>query len=88
LALNPPSSAAAASDTKATQVEPEGFFTLDQRKDHWWLITPSQKPFFTMALNHIDPASLRYPKDIDIWRTRYGGSTVRWIKESVAPNRS
>ncbi|MEM8952607.1 MAG: agarase [Verrucomicrobiota bacterium] len=69
-----------------TQVEPEGFFTLGKRKGHWWLITPEGKPFFTMGLNHIDPASLRYPENIDIWREKYGGSTVRWIEESVVPN--
>ncbi len=71
---------------KTTQPEPDSFFTLGQRKEHWWLITPGGKPFFTMGLNHIDPASLRYPENIDIWRKKYGGSTIRWIKESVAPN--
>ena len=71
---------------KTTQTEPDGFFTLGQRKDHWWLISPDGKPFFTMGLNHIDPASLRYPENLDIWRKKYGGSTIRWIKESVAPN--
>lgn len=74
------------SATKTTQFKPEGFFTLGKRKDHWWLITPERQPFFTMGLNHIDPASLRYPENIDIWRERYGGDTIRWIKESVAPN--
>ena len=69
-----------------TQPEPRGFFTLGQRKDHWWLITPEGKPFFTMGVNHIDPATLRYPENIHIWREKYGGSTIRWIKESVAPN--
>ena len=44
----------------------EGFFTLDQRKNHWWLITPDGKPFFTIGLNHIDPASMRYSENIDI----------------------
>ena len=39
-----------------------------------------------MGLNHIDPASLRYPENLHIWREKYGGSTIRWIKESVAPN--
>ena len=73
-------------ETKTTQIEPEGFFTLGERKGHWWLITPAGEPFFTMGLNHIDPASLRYPENIDIWRKKYGGSTIRWIKESVAPN--
>ena len=77
---------AAAAGIKTTQVDPDGFFTLGRRKDHWWLITPDGKPFFTMGLNHIDPASLRYPENIHIWREKYGGSTVRWIKESVVPN--
>ncbi len=71
---------------RTTQPEPEGFFTLGKRNDHWWLITPEGKPFFTIGLNHIDPASLRYPENIHIWREKYGGSTLRWIKESVAPN--
>ena len=86
LAVMPLLSSARASEVKTTQVEPEGFFTLGQRKDHWWLITPDGKPFFTMGINHIDPASLRYPENIDIWRKKYGGSTIRWIKGSVAPN--
>ena len=86
LALTPLSRVAAAVAAKTTQAEPDGFFSLGQRKDHWWLITPGGKPFFTMGINHIDPASLRYPENIGIWRKKYGGSTVRWIKESVAPN--
>ena len=71
---------------RTTQTAPEGFFTLGKRDNHWWLITPEGKPFFTIGLNHIDPASLRYPENIHIWREKYGGSTLRWIKESVAPN--
>jgi hypothetical protein len=76
----------AAPIAKTTQPEPKGFFTLGQRDDHWWLITPRGDPFFTIGLNHLDPASLRYPENLDIWREKYGGSTLRWIKESVAPN--
>ena len=75
-----------AAPTKTTQPEPNGFFTLGQRDSHWWLVTPRGKPFFTIGLNHIDPASLRYPENIHIWREKYGGSTIRWIQESVAPN--
>ena len=77
---------ALAAPIKTTQPEADGFFALGERNDHWWLITPDGEPFFTMGLNHIDPASLRYPENIDIWREKYGGSTIRWIKESVAPN--
>lgn len=77
---------ARAAPAKTTQQLPDRFFTLGQRKGHWWLITPDGTPFFTIGLNHIDPASLRYPENIHIWREKYGGSTIRWIKESVAPN--
>lgn len=71
---------------KTTQSEAKGFFTLGQRKAHWWLITPDDQPFFSLGINHIDPATLRYPENIDLWRNRYGGSVIRWIQESVAPN--
>ena len=72
--------------TKTTQSEPEGFFTLGRRKDHWWFITPEGKPFFSLGVNHIAPATMRSPENIHLWREKYGGSTIRWIKESVAPN--
>lgn len=86
LALTPLSRLAAAETAGTTQLEAGGFFTLGKRKDHWFLITPDSKPFFTMGLNHIDPASLRYPENLDIWREKYDGSTIKWIEESVAPN--
>lgn len=75
-----------ATAAQTTQAVPHGYFTLGKRGGHWWLLTPEGKPFFTMGLNHIDPASLRYPENIEIWRKKYGGSTIRWIEESVAPN--
>ena len=71
---------------KTTQIDPEGFFTLGRQKGRWLLITPEGKPFFSVGLNHIDPATLRYPENIDLWRVKYGGSTIKWIKDSVAPN--
>ncbi len=86
LATNPTPIVAQTTEAKTTQIEPEGFFTLDERKGHWWLINPAGKPFFSMGLNHIDPASLRYAENLDIWREKYGGSTMRWIRESVARN--
>ncbi len=63
-----------------------GFFALARKKDHWWFITPDGKPFFSIGLNHIDPASLRYPENIHLWRDQYKGSTIIWLRESVAPN--
>ena len=55
-------------------------------KDHWWLITPEGKPFFSIGLNHTDPASLRYAENIDIWREKYGNSMQRWLSEGVRKN--
>ena len=49
-----------AADAKTTQGAPRGFFTVAQRKGRWWLIQPDGRPFFSLGLNHIDPASLRY----------------------------
>jgi len=71
---------------KTTQASPGGFFTLGRRKDHWWLVTPEGRPFFSLGLNHIDPATMRYPESVHLWREKYDGSTLKWIKESVAPN--
>ncbi len=70
---------------KPKQVKP-GYFQLENRKDHWWLITPNGEPFFSIGLNHIDPASMRYPENIHIWRDKYEGKTTKWLKESVAKN--
>ncbi|WP_425234401.1 hypothetical protein [Ulvibacterium sp.] len=64
----------------------KGFFSIDKKDGHWWLITSDGEPFFTIGLNHIDPASLRYPENIHIWRDKYQGSTSIWLKESVAKN--
>ena len=74
------------SSNVGTAYSSKGFFSIDKRDDHWWFITPAGKPFFSIGLNHIDPASLRYPENIHLWRDKYQGSTIKWIKESVVPN--
>ena len=74
------------SSDKTTQLNTEGFFTLDKIDVHWWFITPRGKPFFSIGLNHIDPASLRYPENIHIWDEKYKASTTEWLKKSVKPH--
>ncbi len=69
-----------------TQPEPQGYYTLQWRGGRWWFITPEGVPFFSLGLNHIDPASLRYPENGHLWRDRYGNSMERWLRESVAPD--
>jgi hypothetical protein len=73
--------------TLAPSAASEGkFFTLAQRKGRWWFVTPEGKPFFSIALNHIDPAPLRYLANGDLWERKYGNSMKRWLQESVAPD--
>jgi hypothetical protein len=49
-------------------------------------IDPHGTPFFSVGLNHIDPSALRYPENVDIWRTKYAASLERWLKEAVRPD--
>ena len=63
-----------------------GFFRVLEKDSRWWLLTPQGEPFFSIGINHIDPASLRYPENIHIWKQKYDGSTIKWLKESVRKN--
>lgn len=62
------------------------FFTVDRRQGHWWFITPDGEPFWSIGMNHIDSATLRYEDSGDVWRAKFGNSHERWIKEQVAPD--
>lgn len=62
---------------------PTGFFTVGQRNGHWWFVTPEGSPLFSIGMNHVDPATLRYPDNVHVWREVYGGSMERWLKEAV-----
>lgn len=63
-----------------------GFFTVGRRGDHWWFITPSGKPFFSLGMNHIDSSTLRYPENIHIWYEKYRNDQKRWIEQAVVPD--
>ena len=77
---------AARISSKSLNEAPENFFTIKYANKHFWLKTPNGEPFFSLGLNHFDPASLRYPENIDIWRNQFGGSTLQWIEKSIVPN--
>lgn len=68
---------------KTTQPEPAGFFTLGKRDGRWWLLTPGGEPFFSIGLNHIDSAPLRYPENGDLWAREFHNSIEDWLKRSV-----
>lgn len=69
-----------------TQPEPQGFFTVAQRHNRWWFVTPAGGSFFSIGLNHIDPSPLRFAENGDLWQRKYGNSMERWLKEAVAPD--
>ena len=75
-----------AGSDEATQVSPQGYFTVAQRAGRWWFIDPSGQRFFSLAVNHIDPSTLRYIENVHIWRNDYGNSMQRWLQEAVAPD--
>ena len=62
------------------------FFTTEQRNGHWWFVTPEGQPFWSIGMNHIDSATLRYGESGDAWQSRYGNSEERWLRERVAPD--
>jgi hypothetical protein len=62
------------------------FFTVQKRDGRWWFVTPDDRPFFSLALNHIDPSPLRYEINGDLWQRKYGNSMERWLKEAVRPD--
>lgn len=86
LALSLPAAAFAARLPAFADAAPGRFFSLAQRGGRWWLIAPDGAPFFSIALNHIDPSPLRIAANGDLWARKYGNSMERWLKESVAPD--
>ena len=64
---------------RTTQVNATGFFTIAKRRGRWWLITPERERFFSIGLNHIDSATLRYKENAHIWRDKYGNSMEQWL---------
>ena len=67
----------------ASGASADRFFRFEKRSGHWWFITPGNQPFFSIGMNHIDSATLRYAENVAIWRSRYGNSEKKWLEESV-----
>ena len=64
---------------QTTQINAKGFFTIANRDGRWWFITPEGRQFFSVGLNHIDSATLRYRENAHIWRDKYGNSMEKWL---------
>lgn len=79
--IQPSLGTAAPSASNDTSTARLMFFTVGKRRGRWWLITPEGKPFFTIGLNHLDAASLRYVENRHIWNDHYGNSMQNWLQE-------
>jgi hypothetical protein len=62
----------------------DSFFSLAQKDDRWWLVTPQGDYIFSIGLNHIDPSSLRYIASNGIWEEKYGNSMKEWLPKVKA----
>ena len=56
-----------------------GFFTVEKRKDRWWFVTPEGKPFWSIGMNHIDAAAIRFVESDGVWERDFGNSQERWL---------
>ena len=62
------------------------FFSVEARNGHWWFISPEGEPVFSIGMNHIDSATLRYAENLHLWREAYGNDQRRWLQERVRPD--
>ena len=62
-----------------TLSESKGFFTVVQRNGHWWLVTPDNEYIFSIGINHVDPAAIRFTYSGGIWDSKYGNNMEKWL---------
>jgi len=55
-------------------------FTAGKRAGRWWFITPDGEPFWSIGMNHIDSAALRFPESGGVWEREFGNSMERWLR--------
>jgi len=60
------------------------FFKIEKVNNRFFLICPSGNKFFSIGINHIDSATLRYNENVEIWMDKYNNSMETWLKKGVA----
>ena len=55
------------------------FFTVEKRNGRYWLVTPDKDYTFSIGLNHVDPAAIRYISSEGIWDSKYENSMEKWL---------
>ncbi|MBK7928430.1 MAG: agarase [Bryobacterales bacterium] len=64
----------------------DSFFRVTRHAGRWWFLDPSGKHTFSLGLNHLDPATLRYGPDGGLWHSRYSNNMERWLRDKVRPD--
>lgn len=60
------------------------FFTVEKRRGRWWFITPEGKPFWSIGMNHIDAAAIRFVESGGVWARDFDNSQARWLASVAA----
>lgn len=61
----------------------KSFYRVEKREGKWWFIAPEGQEFWSIGMNHIDSAALRFPDSQQVWESEFENSQRRWL-ESVA----
>jgi hypothetical protein len=56
------------------------YFTVEQRNGRWWFITPEGAPFWSIGMNHIDSAALRFAKSGGVWEQDFDNNQGLWLR--------
>lgn len=66
-------------EDSTSRTKSNNFFTVGQRNGRWWLITPDNEYIFSIGINHVDPAAIRFEASGGIWDSKYGNSMNEWL---------
>ena len=56
---------------------------MRQYGPHWLFTSPAGDPVFSIGLNHVDSATLRFETSGEVWKSRFGNSERRFIEEGL-----
>lgn len=62
------------------------FFTVTKVKGRSFLTDPEGNAFFSIGINHIDSAPLRYVENGTLWHDKYENSMEQWLSGNVRAN--
>jgi hypothetical protein len=58
----------------------KSYFRLQKINGRWWFISPDGEKFWSLGINHIDSATLRYEESGNLWEEKYQNSMRKWLK--------